>query len=457
MPGDIESAADAEIPLDDDAFASAMAPLGPFEPDPTVAVAVSGGPDSMALCLLADRWTRTRGGSVLALTVDHGLRTGSDREAGTVAGWLASRGIDHRILTWRHADGPATGSIQAQARAARYRILEQACADAGIFHLLLGHTRDDQAETVLLRLSKGSGIDGLAAMAPVRETGSVRLLRPLLDVGKRRLLATCRRYRQDWIEDPSNLAPRFARGRLRRVAKALGSEGLSPERLADTARRAGRARAALESATGEWLGKHAAIFPEGYIRLDRARFVDAPEEIAMRALSRCLLVVGGGAHPPRLDRLERLHGALRAGEDAGGRTLGGCRILTDRPGRMLICREPAATETVNLAGGDGCAVQTVVWDGRFRVLPPPGRLPCDLQIRRLGASGRTALRSAGLAAERMPAAAALSLPGLWDGDALFALPKIVSLHQRTKSCKVTVCGARFYPSRRLTDPAFAVV
>ncbi len=444
-------------PIDDDTFAAAMAPLGPFEPAVSLAVAVSGGPDSMALCLLADRWARRHGGTVLALTVDHRLRPDSAREAETVAGWLAAHGIDHRILAWRQANGPAAGSIQAAARTARYRLLEQACADAGILHLLLAHTRDDQAETVLLRLSKGSGVDGLAAMAPVRETGSVRLLRPLLDTGKRQLLATCQNFGQAWIEDPSNRATRFARGRLRQVAEALGTEGLSAERLADTAKRAGRARAALEATAGDWLGRHAAIYPEGYVRLDRAELLEAPQEIALRALSRCLLVVGGGQHPPRLDRLERLHSALQAGRDAGGRTLGGCRILTDRPGHLLICREPAATETVELAAEERSAAGAIDWDGRFRILPPPGRLSSDLRIRRLGVSGRKALRSAGLAAERMPAVAALSLPGLWDGDALYALPKFVSLHQRTKSCKVSVCGARFFPSRRLTDPAFAVV
>ena len=457
MPDDGDPAVDSGPPIDDDTFAVAMAPLGPFEPAVSVAVAVSGGPDSMALCLLADRWARRRGGSVLALTVDHGLRPDSAREAVTVAGWLGAHGIDHRVLTWRHSGGAAAGSVQAAARTARYRLLERACADAGILHLLLAHTRDDQAETVLLRLSKGSGVDGLAAMAALRETGSVRLLRPLLHVGKRRLQATCRRFGQAWIEDPSNLAPRFARGRLRRVAGALGAEGLSPERLADTAKRAGRARAALEAATGEWLGGNAAVFPEGYIRLDRARVLGAPEEIALRALSRCLLAVGGRAHPPRLDRLERLLDVLRAGEDAGGRTLGGCRVIADRSGGLLICREPAATEMVGVIEEDRAVGRSIHWDGRFRITPPPGRLPSDLQVRRLGVSGRTALRSAGLAAKRMPAVAALSLPGLWDGDALFALPKFVSLHQRTKSCKVSVCGARFYPSRRLTDPAFAVV
>ena len=445
----------ADSPIDDGSFADAMAALGPFEPAASAAVAVSGGSDSMALCLLADRWARKRGGAVLALTVDHRLRPDSAGEAQTVAGWLQGRGIEHRILTWRRAgDGTPGGSLQAAARSARYRLLQQACAEAGILHLLLAHTLDDQAETVLLRLSKGSGVDGLAAMAPVRETASVRLLRPLLGFGKSRLQATCARFGQDWIEDPSNLAPRFARGRLRRVSEALGSEGLSADRLADTARRAGRARIALEAATGDWLAKSVEIFPEGYARLDRRLLLQAPEEIGLRGLSRCLMTIGGGSHAPRLDRLERLYDAVRSGEDAGGRTLGGCRVIAEKAGRLLICREPAATGALKLDGEEGGAVD---WDGRFRITLPAGRTPPELEIRRLGVSGRSALRSAGLIARRMPAVAALSLPGLWNGGTLFALPKFVSLQPRPNSCMVPVCGARFFPSRRLTEPAFAVV
>ncbi len=445
-------------PLNDGAFAHAMTSLGPFEPSPELAVAVSGGPDSMALCLLADRWARAAGGSILALTVDHGLREESANEAETVAGWLAARGIRHRVLTWCHpGETTPSGSIQAAARDARYRLLERACEAAGILHLLLAHTRDDQAETVLLRLSKGSGVDGLAAMAAVRETGRVRLLRPLLTVSKRDLRATCRRFGQSWVEDPSNLAQRFARGRLRRSGQALAAEGLSADRLADTARRAGRARAALEAATGAWLGHAASVFPEGYVRLDRNALLQAPDEIALRGLSRCLLVTGAGRHAPRLDRLERLYGALCKDGRFAGSTLGGCRVTADRSGDLLIWREPAATETLAVPTRHGRWTAPVEWDRRFRITPPSGRLPAGLQIRRLGAPGRAALRSTGLAAERVPSGTLLSLPGIWDGDTLFALPKFVSLQQRTKSCKVVVCGAEFVPSRRLTDPAFAVV
>ncbi len=149
--------------IDAAAFDALMAPLGPFEPAPRIAIAVSGGPDSLALCLLADRWARARGGVAFGLTVDHGLRPESGAEAAQVRRWLAARGMAHRTLRWKGAH--PLSAIQEQARAARLALLTGWCRRAGVLHLLLGHQREDQAETALQRLVRGSGIDGLAAMA----------------------------------------------------------------------------------------------------------------------------------------------------------------------------------------------------------------------------------------------------------------------------------------------------
>ena len=222
-----------------------MAALGPFEPGPVIAVGVSGGADSLALALLVKGWAAKRGGRVVALTVDHGLRVGSAREAREVARWLKRRGLEHHVLRWQGAK-PRTG-IPAAARAARYRLLTDWCRRAGVLHLALGHHLEDQAETFLLRLARGSGVDGLAAMAPVTELGGVRLLRPLLDVEKERLRASLRRRGQEWIEDPSNADPGFARTRMRAQLPELAAEGLTPGRLATTAARMARARNALEA------------------------------------------------------------------------------------------------------------------------------------------------------------------------------------------------------------------
>ena len=175
-------------PLGAAEFAGLIEALGPFEQRPRLAVAVSGGPDSLCLCLLAAGWAAARGGAVSALIVDHGLRPEAAAEARQVAAWLRARRIDHHVLRWAGAK-PATG-IQAAAREARYRLLGDWCRAAGVLHLLLGHHLDDQAETVALRQARQSGAEGLAGMAAVRELAGLRLLRPFLTVPKTRLLAT---------------------------------------------------------------------------------------------------------------------------------------------------------------------------------------------------------------------------------------------------------------------------
>ena len=157
-----------------------MAELGPFEPAPRVAAAVSGGADSMALALLADAWARARGGALLALIVDHGLRAESADEAAATVARLGGRGIATQLL---RLGGLAHGTALAErARDARFTVLTQACESAGILHLLLGHHAGDQAETVLMRALGGSGPAGMAGMLPLVETASVRILRPLLSI-----------------------------------------------------------------------------------------------------------------------------------------------------------------------------------------------------------------------------------------------------------------------------------
>lgn len=387
-----------------------MASLGPFERRPRLAVAVSGGPDSMCLCLLADDWARARGGDVSALVVDHGLRPTAATEARQVAAWLGARRIDHRILTWSGAK-PATG-IQAAARSARYRLLIEWCQSAGVLHLLLGHHLDDQAETVVLRQARQSGADGLAAMATIRELPGLRLLRPLLSLPKARLLATLGRAGQPWLEDPSNLAAAFARSRLRRGAD------LDSTRLVRVAAAAARKRAARDRRTAAWLASHARVDPAGFATLATAALTSAPRDLRRRALQQVLVCVGGASYPPRQARLARLLEQVQSGL-AGGRTLAGCQILPRTVG-LLICREPKVIDDVTplIAGAP------VLWDGRFR-LELTGDAP-PLVVRALGHMGRRQLAAIGAPepGREMPAPVRPSLPSLWAEDELVAVPHL---------------------------------
>ncbi|MFQ5766208.1 MAG: tRNA lysidine(34) synthetase TilS, partial [Rhodospirillales bacterium] len=280
--------------LTDDAFDRLMDALGPFEGAPHVAVAVSGGADSLALALFAGRWAARRGGRATALTVDHGLRREAAAEARQVGRWLAPRGIGHHVLRWR-GPKPATG-VQAAARDARYRLMGDWCREAGVLHLLLAHTLDDQAETLLMRLGAGSGPDGLAAMSAVRETPDGRLLRPLLAVPKSALTAALDHEGQTWIEDPSNRDDAFTRTRVRR---AMARGGLDAGPLALAAHRFGRARQALEASASALLARAARVHPAGFARLDREPLAAVPDEVGLRALARVLAAVGGRPHRPR--------------------------------------------------------------------------------------------------------------------------------------------------------------
>src|SRR5437763_791231 len=190
-------------------LSAALAAIGGFEAKPLIAVAVSGGPDSLALAILADRWAREHGGQLVALTVDHRLRRESADEVRTVGGWLAARGLAHHALVWTDPK-PASG-IQEAARAARYRLLAGWCREQGCLHLLTAHHREDQAETYLIRGRAGSGVDGLAGMSAVREMAGVRLVRPLLAVPKARLVARLAAERQAFLSDPSNRNPAVER------------------------------------------------------------------------------------------------------------------------------------------------------------------------------------------------------------------------------------------------------
>lgn len=359
----------------------------------------------MALVLLADAWARMRGGSVFALTVDHCLRPEAAAEAAQVGEWMAARGIAHAVL--RPDSPPPRSNLQAEARAARHRLLRGWCRSHGVLHLLLAHTLGDQAETVLLRLARGSGAAGLAGMAAVTSTAEVRVLRPLLGVPRASLEALLRSQGQDWVRDPSNDDASFGRVRMRALLPSLEAEGASPRRLAETARRLGGARQVIEDAVADLLAVAVAPHPAGFVRLDPVVLRAAPAEVGLRALRTVLACVGGRAFGPRAERAEAT--LARLGE--GRATLGGCLLAPSRDGTVLVAREARALPENPIAPGE-----EVLWDGRFRL-----RLGSDARPGRIAALG-TATAGAGRLAD-LPAEARRSLPALWRGERIAAVPR----------------------------------
>jgi tRNA(Ile)-lysidine synthase len=301
-----------------------MAELGAPWP---CAVAVSGGGDSLALMHLLCDWAKRRDAvPPVVLTVDHGLQENSPAYARDVLGWARKAGLKAHALRWTGAK--PKGDIEAQARDARYRLMAAWCRAHGIAALYVGHTRDDQAETFLLRLARGSGLDGLAAMravSPCPADAAVSLVRPLMNFEREALRAHLTGRGQEWIDDPMNGDPRFARVRLREALAVLEAAGLTAARIADAAAHLGRARQALDAVTEAVLRR--ACRPDGKALLvEAAALAAAPREVGLRALAQVLMAVSGQSYRPRFEGLERLFDAIAQGRLAGGCTLHGCKI-----------------------------------------------------------------------------------------------------------------------------------
>jgi tRNA(Ile)-lysidine synthase len=410
-----------------------FAPLARF---PHVALAVSGGPDSLALMHLAARWrAEQRGGLKLTvLTVDHGLRATSHDEALMVARAAKALHLPHAILTWEHGDD-VDASLQERARAARYDLMAAYCHAHDIPALATAHHLDDQAETFLMRLKRGSGLDGLAAIPEEGAWAGLVLLRPLLDLPKARLVATLDEAGIPFVVDPSNVDQRFERGRMRGAVDALAKLGLTPEAIALSARRLRRARTALEAAVHEFLKAHAETSAAGYAVIDLAALVAAPEEIALRALSCLIATVGGGEDPVRLAKLEALLAALKESPDKA-HTLGRCRIEPHQ-GRLGIFREmrKGGLPELKLAPGE-----SRLWDNRFRI--DLGR--CESQpitVKALGEDGLRTLKEREALPSDLPRLAARALPACWRGNRLLGLPDLGQApslrHEEGLDCRAT--------------------
>jgi tRNA(Ile)-lysidine synthase len=287
---------------------------------PSLVLAVSGGPDSTALMVLAARWRgRAPTPRLVAVTVDHGLRKESKREAKAVEKLARQLGIEHRTLPWTGRK-PKTG-LQEAARAARYRLLSKVAQEIGARYVLTAHTLDDQAETVLFRLARGSGISGLAGMSssgamPVAEGRGLGLVRPFLDTPKSRLIATLKAAKISYADDPSNRDPRFTRSRWRELMPMLAREGLTASRLALFARRVQRVEDTIfdvmaHANTSAVIGSPT---DDGLVtKLHTDVFSDLPREIAIRMLGWTIKRAGGGR--VELGKLEALYGAMHEALD----------------------------------------------------------------------------------------------------------------------------------------------
>lgn len=314
-------------------FADAMKALDIGAPT-RIALALSGGGDSISLMKLLGNWASPRSNAgvnstLYALIVDHGLRAGSTRETKKVAAWARDAGWRAHILKW---PGPKpNANIEDAARKARYALLGQWCRAHKTPFLFVAHTRDDVAETFLLRLGRGSGVDGLSAMQarapyPLDGFGDLEIVRPLLDFGREELRGYLEKEGGAWLDDPMNEDPRFSRTHVRALMPALEAAGISQKRIVDASRHLARARRALEAQTEELLCSHTKKEASGNVLVARQALVAAPQEIGLRALSALIVEVSGATYRPRFGRLEGLYEAVCMNTKFRARTLHGCRI-----------------------------------------------------------------------------------------------------------------------------------
>jgi len=368
-----------------------------------IGVAVSGGSDSLALLYLLHDWQRDGGLDVRAATVDHGLRAEAAAEAAEVARVCAGLGVAHDTLTWRGHDG--AGNLADRARRARYALLADWARGHGIADIALGHTEDDLAETFLMRLARGAGVDGLAAMRDRWLQAGVTFHRPLLGQGREHLRDVLRAWGVAWVDDPTNSDAAYERARTRAALAALAPLGIDAGALAATARKMAGVRTALYHQAHGLAQDHVRI-DAGDVVIARGALREMPDEVARRILQTALRWINGAEYPPRGPAMTQFLAAARGGE---AMTLQGCYMQAQ--GDMLrIAREYNAVAGLRVPQGQ-------VWDGRWCI---DGQAVAEAEVAALGPEGLRACpdwRAGGL-----PHGAAMASPALWRGEELLAAP-----------------------------------
>lgn len=366
-------------------------------------VAVSGGGDSMALLHLLAGITAASGTALAVVTVDHGLRDAAADEARFVARAAAALRLQHETLVWRGWDG--RGNLMQAARRARYGLIAGWARAEGIGAVALGHTADDQAETFLMRLARGAGLDGLSCMAPERSAEGMLWLRPLLGTTRMELRDWLRARAIGWVEDPSNADTGYERVKARAALPVLDGLGIGVPGIAAVTAHLREVRAALDAQT------HAAAVALARVQLgdlvlDRAGLAALPAEIRRRLLAHCLRWIAQSRHPPRGPALAAFAEAIATG--AASATLHGCLALPEGTA-LRICREAAAV--------GGPVPQGALWDGRWRITGPQRD---GAELRALGDAGLRLCLNWRQSAR--PRVALLADPALWLGQELLAAP-----------------------------------
>lgn len=428
--------AQSRAPQLEEHFASALITLLPQELPHKIAVAVSGGADSMCLSLLLHQWAEPLGIRVIGLTVDHLLRPESTDEAHQVHKWLATLGIEHHILSWDKEQKPR--NLQESARQARYGLLDDWCQENDVRYLALAHNQDDQIETLLQRFAHHSGPLGLAGIPNLRELKKITLIRPLLAVSKKDIKTYLQQRHQNWIDDPSNQNVNFMRVKIRQSKIAQDTQ--IKKRLLELRSQLARQRMALETEAKKFCDINLQIYPEGFAYLQRNQFSQIPKELQILVLSSVLQLISGKEYPLGADQLHSLQVKLERGKKINSH---GC-ILWPQKKTILICREADnIKESAFLKPGE-----TILWDQRYKVITPQN-LKKGSYIAKIGAHWKDLHENEKIM--QLPEPVRPTIPGIWRKERLISIPDL-SYDDTLED--ISDCKLLYYPTLQLCRSRF---
>ncbi|MCE3233128.1 MAG: tilS [Rickettsiaceae bacterium] len=391
--------------------------LEKFSISGNIAIAVSGGADSMAMALLSAKWAEKNSCKVIALTVDHDLRPESADEAAQVKKWFSCYNIPHHTLKWE--GDKKSSNIQSEARDARYRLMTEFCHQNSIPTLLIAHNKEDQAETVLLRLMRGSGVDGLCGMEDEIIHNGIRLLRPLLTIEKNQLRQFLKEQNQEWVEDPSNQNTKYARVNVRKFIETSGEPELLVNRLVETTTNMQRSRNYIEHMIIQDMANVASFQPEGYCIIDIDTFRKLHEESAYRILAKTIKQIGGEYYKPRFEKLQNLYENLVSNKFTDC-TLGGCNIYQSKKQneikKIFVIREQSAVQNDITIHPN----TELIWDNRF--ICNLSSTTNNSQVGAIGESGWQQI--ADKVTTNLPKRVIFSLPALKNLEIIVAAPHI---------------------------------
>jgi tRNA(Ile)-lysidine synthase len=324
-----------------------------------LAIAVSGGSDSLALCLLMQKWLNNHNRRLICITIDHQLRKNSYTEAQKVGETLKSKGLEHHIIQW--TGSKPSSNIQENARIARYELLTDYCNKHDIKYLLTGHQQDDQAENFLLRAEHGSGLYGLSGIPKVTEFNNIKIIRPLLNFTKAELQDFLKKQNIEWTEDPSNLNDNFTRVKIRKI---LSQHPEWNNKFAYTSNNLSRVRECIEYMLNQSIDDFVTLFPQGYASIKTKGFNLLPQEIRFRLIERVLQTISIDKKPPRGERIERLLKKIENLNTLTTSTLAGC-LITLKKDILIITREYSTIDESFIL--DSKQDNHILWDHRLSI------------------------------------------------------------------------------------------